>query len=350
MGIQVSPTQAAEILAINMKANLVTFMKGSPSTGKSSIVRQLAKDYNLKLIDLRLAQCDPTDLLGFPFIDQAVDKARYVPMATFPLEGEDLPKDAQGKDMAGWLLFLDEMNGADRTVQKASYKLLLDREVGDKSLHSRVRIIAAGNLDTDGALVEEMSSAIKSRICHLTVRPDHDAWLNWARNNNIDFRITSHVEFKPQNLYNFDPDKSEAEDTYACYRTWEFADKQLKQIPDIKAEKNALAIFAGSLGEGVAREFLAYLTVFTLLPKFADIIANPTKIKVPTEPGQQFALAGSLGQNAAVTNIDPVMKFINRLPLEFQVITLREMLQRTMPLLQEQPVQDWLKVNGDELY
>jgi adenylate kinase family enzyme len=35
---------------------------GSPGVGKSDIANGIADDFNLQLIDLRLSQCDQTDL------------------------------------------------------------------------------------------------------------------------------------------------------------------------------------------------------------------------------------------------------------------------------------------------
>lgn len=37
-------------------------LSGSPGCGKSQVAYQIAKKHKLKLIDLRLSQCDPTDL------------------------------------------------------------------------------------------------------------------------------------------------------------------------------------------------------------------------------------------------------------------------------------------------
>lgn len=349
MTLAVNPVQAREILALNLRANLVTMVKGSPGTAKSSIIKSLAKEYNMKLIDIRLAQCDPTDLLGFPFIDEASGRAKYVPMSHFPLEGDELPRDENGKPMNGWLIFLDEFNSGDKGVQKASYKLVLERMIGEHNLHPRARMIAAGNLDTDGAIVEEMSTALQSRICHLNMLPDNKAWLQWARTEgDIDFRIISFIEFKPDCLYTFDPEKADAQETYACYRTWEFANQQLQQIPDIDQEKNLVAIFSSSLSEGVGRSFSSFLRNMSKMPKFAQIISNPEKAAVPQEPGIQYALTGSIGENADSSNIDAVMKYVARLPMEFQIITLREILRRTETMLQETPIQDWVKVNGRE--
>lgn len=54
--------QASELVRNCLRAKLVPFIKGSPGLGKSAIVKAIAETYKLELIDLRLAQCDPTDL------------------------------------------------------------------------------------------------------------------------------------------------------------------------------------------------------------------------------------------------------------------------------------------------
>jgi len=349
MPLAVGVEQALEIMVTNIKARIVTMIKGSPGTAKSALVDYLANQFNLCLIDFRMAQCDPTDLLGFPYIDPVTGRARYVPMETFPLEGDPLPiNPATGVAYDGWLLFLDEFNSAERGVQKAAYKLVLDRMVGNKNLHANCAIIAAGNLDTDGAIVEEMSTALNSRIAHCYLTTDPKGWLTWAQGPGaIDWRITSFIEYSPKSLYTFDPDSVSLDPAYACYRTWEFANRQLCTGVD-ENTSGALQTFAGVLGEGVAREFLAYLRLGAKLPKIASIIADPTGTPLPQEPGVQFMLAGAIGQNADVTNIGPLMKYIARLPPEFQVITMREMLRRNIGLMQEKPVEQWTKDHGRE--
>jgi len=99
----VNTVQAKKLLIDCIKSGLVPMLEGSPGVGKSSIVNQIAKEFNMQVIDMRLSQCDPTDLNGFPFMDVESGKAHYKPMATFPLETDPLPEDKKG-----WLLFLDE--------------------------------------------------------------------------------------------------------------------------------------------------------------------------------------------------------------------------------------------------
>ena len=114
----VSPKQAKELITDVLLAGLVPMISGSPGSAKSSIIKQIAQEFNLELIDERLAQSDPTDYKGFPttYADaNGVKRAGYLPMDTFPLAGDPLPK---GK--TGWLLFLDEFNSAPISVQAAA--------------------------------------------------------------------------------------------------------------------------------------------------------------------------------------------------------------------------------------
>ena len=103
--ITVSPKEAIEFVETVLRARRVPFLRGSPGIGKTDIAHTVAENYNLQLIDMRLSQCDPTDLNGFPTIING--KAHYIPMSVFPLESDPLPP---GKD--GWLIMFDELPSA----------------------------------------------------------------------------------------------------------------------------------------------------------------------------------------------------------------------------------------------
>ena len=159
--MRVTPRKLTWLVALTLEAGLVPFISGSPGIGKSAIVKQLAKAGNLKLIDHRLSTSAPEDLSGLPHFVNG--QAHFAPFAgLFPIEGmTEIP---EGYD--GFLLFLDEFNSADRDVQKSAYKLVLDRMVGQYKLHPSVRIVCAGNLITDRAIVTELSTAMQSRMIH----------------------------------------------------------------------------------------------------------------------------------------------------------------------------------------
>lgn len=337
--MQVKPSQAISMITKFIKARLVPMLQGSPGAGKSSIIYAIAKEYRLKVIDLRLAQCDPTDLLGFPHIFGK--RAGYLPMDTFPIEGDAIPE-----GYVGWLLFLDEMNSASTAVQAAAYKLILDRMVGQFHLHKNVAIVCAGNLETDNAIVNPMSTAMQSRLVHLELVSDVPEWLAWAYPNNIDHRITSYIKWKPGNLYAFSPDHTDK--TYGCNRTWEFANRVLQVTED--GDPDRLPMLAGTISEGIAREFLGFCKIEQDLPKITQIIENPDQIKVPDEPSILYALTGAIGHNASTDNLEQLMKFVTRLPKEFQVVTLREVVSRNKSSMAHPAVQSWINSNAVSLF
>lgn len=339
--MQVKIPQAIDLVTDYIKAGIVPMLHGSPGIGKSQIVHQIAQQYGLELIDLRLSQCDPTDLAGFPQIDAARKKAGYLPMDTFPLEGES-PKAGYN----GWLLFFDEANSAPKAVQAAAYKILLDRKIGQHSLHKNCALVAAGNLETDGAIVEEMSTALQSRLSHIELTVDSDSWVEWAQKSDVHHMITSFIQFKPGQLYTFKADHTDK--TYACPRTWEFANRVMKVTEDKPA--NRLPMLAGTLSEGVAREFLTFVKIYDDLPKPAQIMANPETIKVPSEPSILYALTGTLSHNATPQNFESLMTYIKRLPVEFQVVTMRETIRRNKAMMSHAAVQKWVTESAAKLF
>ena len=58
----VNVTKATECILMCIKAGLVAMLHGDPGIGKSSIIYDIAKQFKLKIIDIRLSQLDPTDL------------------------------------------------------------------------------------------------------------------------------------------------------------------------------------------------------------------------------------------------------------------------------------------------
>lgn len=337
--MKVKISQAVEAIKFYLQANLVPMLVGSPGCGKSEIIHQIANDFNLQLIDLRLSQCDPCDLAGFPTV--VGGKSDYIPMKHFPIEGDPIP---EGK--AGWLLFLDEATSASPAIQAAAYKLILDRMVGSHHLHRNVAIVAAGNLETDNAIVQPMSTALQSRLVHLELNIDPQEWINWATSQQVDYRITAFINFKPGMLYTFKPDHTDK--TYACPRTWIFANRVMSKVE--QENPILLPMLAGTLSEGVAREFLTFCKIFDKLPTIPTIIANPKGIAVPDEPSILYALTGSIAHNASDKNIDVLMEFLTRLPMEFQVICLRDMRNRNPNFSSMPAIQRWIANSAKLLF
>lgn len=141
----------------------------------------------------------------------------------------------------GWMLFLDEFNQATKSVQSASYKLILDRMTGQKKLHEKVVITAAGNLATDRAIVNVLGTAMQSRVVHIEMEINQR--VAGRRGFEAKLRPTDHWLLGPVPI-KVDDLRSEPHGQNVCSAapcTWEFMNRLLS-VTDVTDDRVALTV------------------------------------------------------------------------------------------------------------
>lgn len=296
-----SPSKTKKYTETCIKAGLVAFLQSSPGMGKSSIVKQIANEYNLELIDCRLSTMEPTDLQGLPWFNKG--KAEFQPYSFFPLADSPIP---EGK--SGWLLFLDEFNSASRATQAAAYRVVLDREIGMHKLHPYCAVVAAGNKMTDGAITNKLSTAMSSRVVHLNMELNFEDWRdNFALPQKIDERIIAYLSMYPEKLMDFDPERDDQ--TFSCPRTWEFASKILHATQQNPSE--IVDLLAGAITGEQASSFAQFCKVYKDLVTVDDILADP-EVKAPKDKAGQWAILIHLTNRVDEKNLEPVLTWVDK--------------------------------------
>ena len=87
------------------------------------------------------------------------------------------------------------------------------------------------------------------------------------------------------------------------------------------------------------------------LPKKSEWLAKQEDAPVPdiSAPGPLFALTGALGEWFEPANADVLMKYIERSPAEFQIVTMRNIVRRQgLKVLSNPSVSAWMKANSDK--
>ena len=333
--------QAKQFAIDAIMAKAIPHLIGKPGVGKSSIYNSIAKDYRLKFLDVRLNCRESVDLSGYPSLDTVNKVAQYIPFEEFPIEGETpLPT---GFD--GWLLCLDDFDAADPHMQKACMKLLLGRQVGMKTLHSKCILATAGNRVQDRAGAFANNTAIQSRMVHANVDSSFDGWLTgFALKAKMDPDVIGFLASKPDMLNDFDPSHTNL--TYACERTWETFDR-FKKIWETKyttpeaMQEHCLEAASGIIGPAAATEFFTWLTVRKDLPKLADVLANPLGHPLPQDMGVMFMFLSIASQNVNVADFPKFLDFVQRAPAELQVFANRIVTARCPNVVRLQAFTDW---------
>ena len=324
--------QVREFTIDCMQAGVVPFIQGSPGIGKSAIIKSIAKEYRLKLIDHRLSTSAPEDLTGLPEFrtsEDGVRKASFAPFDIFPVEGDKIPENYDG-----WLVFLDELNAAPKSVQAAAYKLILDRYVGQNKVHQNVVMVAAGNLATDRAITNALSTAMQSRLVHIEMELNRAHFMeDVVLSQKWDSRIHAFLSYRPGAIYDFRPDHNEK--TFCCPRTWEFMNRLIQGKQFTLDEKGYFSmqekapLYQGTITSGTALEFITFCKVFKELPSFTEIIRAPETTPISTDRATQFAVISYVIENAKDDNLEKVMIYIGRFSVEFRTMFYRALLIRS---------------------
>lgn len=107
---------------------------------------------------------------------------------------------------------------------------------------------------------------------------------------------------------------------------------------------------AGTVSQGAAIEFVGYTEVYASMNSYADVINTPATIHIGTEPAALFAYAYMIAAHTTQKDIDKAILFIERLPVEFQVITLQGIIAKNPGIMKEPCINKWIAEKGAELF
>jgi hypothetical protein len=305
-------------------------MRGSPGIGKSAIMKQATDELGIQLIDMRLSQYDPTDLKGFPDPDRKLKRTNWLPLGTLPYD-----KDSEG------IVFLDELTSASPSVQAVAYQLVFDFAIGEYKLPPKWSVMAAGNRETDRAVVHRMSTALISRFVIVDIETNVEAFAKYAVPYGIKPMVLAYLNFQQTSLNTFDP--ATPAQSYACPRTWMFANDTIidtELSANIKRE-----LLVGTIGEGTTTSFLNFCQLANDLPEMSSILKTPKTAKLPANISAKFAVTTSLALSANLKTFPAMMQYMERLDKEMQCLFIRDSTRRSPELAETKEFTAWLIAN-----
>jgi hypothetical protein len=353
--LTLSPQETYNFVVNTIACGDVPYVSGPPAIGKSQVVAQVAEDANALMIDIRLSQILPEDMTGLPERDEKIGKAKYLPFDMFPLEGDEIPD-----GYSGWIIFLDELSSASEEVLAAAYSLILDKTVGGKKLHPKVRIVAAGNRASDSAIARELPDTLITRMLPIQMKVSTNDWLNWADalpETKKNESVVGFIKKNPGLLYSPVKAKDRQElETFPTPRGWEKVFRQMnlhekraqaeasskpaKIIQDANGmpmkemtegaskpiETDIYHMIAASVGSAAARAFREEYNEAIQLPYPWEVAQSPSSTRVPTTTIGKAKLTSELAKfylESADQTRDNVLQYMNRIGGEHAALFLQ---------------------------
>ena len=226
---------------------------------------------------------EPTDLRGYPFRNPENNLMEWAPPA-------DLPTQEMAELHDTIVLFLDELNSAPPSVQAAAYQLVLNKRIGQYKLPHNVKIVAAGNRETDRGVTYRMPSPLANRFRHINMEVNFEDWSIWATNNKVHPDVIGYLTYSKADLFDFDPKTSSQ--AFATPRSWNYVSEILSTEGfDSASDFQQKAEVAGAIGEGMAIKFCEHRKIASQLPNPEDVLNGKVMKLDIKEKSAQYSFA-----------------------------------------------------------
>lgn len=263
---------ALQTIDLVLEAGDVPLLIGESGIGKTALIKRLCEDkgyYNI-IIDGNMLK--EGEIGGLPtveeyttFIDgkEAKKKRTVYAVHTKLQEIDDVLAKEPDKTV---LLFIDEINRCEHTVQQELMNIILNREINGYRLPKSVKVAAAmnpsnkyENYSESDYQVVDMDPAQENRFVWIEMESDVKSWINWGmEEGGIHEDILSFISSFPQYLHT--PYSNEM--VKATPRSWERVSKAYKVYLSKKDEIPSRIFYnvvKGNVGTSIAQEFYSFL-------------------------------------------------------------------------------------------
>lgn len=350
--------QIAKRLPYFLDAGVTVEITGPSGIGKSEMVEQVAHAMSRKLghpVGLGrhfTATYTPSDVAGFfvPAERKMVqadgsEKDVMVTIGTVPPwmltdDGKPLNSFKRG------IFCAEEHDKAVPEVKKAMAPIWLNGGFGEHRLHAGIgKVILTNDASSSRQGSTKSFDFEINRRCIMTASTTVEGWMNWADQNNVHYVFKSFAEDKPDIV--FSGTVPEKQGPFCTPRSLVLLQKVARFMMDEDGsviDKEGLTETAeGMIGAPATQALMVHIAMHDKVPKWAEIVKDPRRAKVPDDPAGQLMVAHQCAYNVDDKTIEQGVAYVRRLRPEYYMTFVKAATKRNFRLVNAKAMKEWTK-------
>jgi hypothetical protein len=244
------------------------------------------------------------------------------------------------------ILVLEEHDKAIPEVKKGCGPILLSKGMGTNRLHDGIGVVVLTNDASSSRQGSTKSFDFEiNRQIILSASTTLDGWMNWADQNDVHYIFKSFAEDKPEIV--FSGTVPEKQGPFCTPRSLVMLQKVARYMIDedgrITDNEGLTEIAMGGIGAPATQALMSHIALHDKVPKWAEIVKDPKRTKVPDEATGQMMVAHQCAYNVDDKTIEQAVTYVRRLRPEFYMVFVKSATKRNFRLVNAKAMKEWTR-------
>lgn len=357
----IKSAQFSTYLDMMFAAKMPVKIEAGPGMGKTEMTTQFAEakgpDYGF--FEMNVALASEPDVQGFllPRQETALDAngneiSLLTGHYTMPYFMRDMRTGRPSVSYKRGLLVLEEWGQGQSPVKRMLAPAIHDKRLGAHFFPEQCDVIILTNRPEDRSGVSKEFDFLINRWAEAQLIPSPEGWIVHASEIGAQSETIAFANRNRNMVFNGNVPKEQG--PWMTPRSLMGADRILASAKEMNLSLDddmVMAGLIGTIGMAGATQFLAFAKLRDHLPKFSDIVRDPEGTRLPVDNDgtlhydQLMFLSFDLASRTEKSNVEKIVTYINRFPIDMAVAYYRAAVRRDKSLISTRSFGDWMTKN-----
>lgn len=194
---------------------------GPPGIGKTAIIKQIAQEEGIGLVEYTLTHHTRQSAVGLPVLEKRVFAGKEYTVTEYTMSEivASVYTCMEKQKVTEGILFLDEINCVSETLAPTMLQFLQCKTFGTHKIPEGWVIVAAGNPARYNKAVREFDIVTLDRVKKIEIEEDYSIWKQYAQRQQIHSAVLAYLDLKKESFYKIQEEREGS--CFVTARGWE---------------------------------------------------------------------------------------------------------------------------------